>query len=418
MWLGRFLWLAIILVLTMATSTSQRSLRIDEDENGVKVETLLSPRFELEPGSVSNKFYYGIDFPKGHIGVRGFDAEVVDEEGNSIPLHETYLHHWVVGKLIIPKGVEAEKEHYNETSTLVYNSGVCAELPQYFGLGSETRKTDTHVPDPYGIEVGNPPPGFVEGWLLNAHAIDTRGAEDKMGCIECRCELYNVTEDESGMPIGDYVGGLRCCYDGVRCRVKEGFRGEKRGLYLKYTVTYVDWNPSIVPVKVYIFDVTDTLELSDSIPRGRHHCQFEYGVDACSAAAATDECVHSKSLTVSLPNGGDLIYAVAHQHVGGVGSTLFGEDGRVLCNSFPIYGNGTEAGNEDGYIVGMSTCYLQPGSVKIAPMEKLTIISNYSSAQMHTGVMGYYYILVAEPLPKSNPIFHSLDVADMVKVST
>nr|GMD37394.1 uncharacterized protein LOC109163135 [Ipomoea batatas] len=229
----------------MATCTSQRSLRIDEDENGVKVETLLSPRFELEPGSVSNKFYYGIDFPKGHIGVRGFDAEVVDEEGNSIPLHETYLHHWVVGKLMIPKGVEAEKDHYNETATLVYNSGVCAELPQYFGLGSETRKTDTRVPDPYGIE-----------------------------------------------------------------------------------------------------------------------------------------------LTVSLPNGGDLIYAVAHQHVGGVGSTLFGEDGRVLCNSFPIYGNGTEAGNEDGYIVGMSTCYPQPGSVKIAPMEKLTIISNYSSAQMHTGVMG------------------------------
>nr|GLL35292.1 uncharacterized protein LOC109163135 [Ipomoea trifida] len=89
-------------------------------------------------------------------------------------------------------------------------------------------------------------------------------------------------------------------------------------------------------------------------------------------------------------------------------------DGRVLCNSFPIYGNGTEAGNEDGYLVGMLSCYPQPGSVKIAPMEKLTIISNYSSAQMHTGVMGYYYILVAEPLPKSNPFFHSLDVADLV----
>ncbi|XP_019167419.1 PREDICTED: uncharacterized protein LOC109163135 [Ipomoea nil] len=416
MWCGRLLWLGTILLLTMTVCSSQRSLRIDE-ENGVKVETLLSPRFELEPGSVCNKFFYGIDFPRGHIGVRGFDAEVVDEEGNSIPLHETYLHHWVVGKLMIPKGVEAQKEHYNETATLVWNSGVCAELPQYFGLGSETRKTDTHIPDGYGIEIGNPPPGFGEGWLLNVHAIDTRGAEDKMGCIECRCEMYNVTEDEYGMPIGDdYVGGLRCCYDGGRCRVKGGFRGEKRGLYLKYTVTYVDWNPSIVPVKVYLFDVTDTLESSDSV-RGRHRCQIEYRVDACSAAAAAaaaDECVHSKSLTVSLPKGGDLIYAVAHQHVGGAGSTLFGEDGRVLCDSFPIYGNGTEAGNEDGYLVGMSTCYPQPGSVKIAPMEKLTIISNYSNVQMHTGVMGYYYILVAEPLPKSNPIFHSLDVADLV----
>nr|GMD32479.1 Protein kinase UbiB [Ipomoea batatas] len=380
MWLGRFLWLAIILVLTMATSTSQRSLRIDEDENGVKVETLLSPRFELEPGSVSNKFYYGIDFPKGHIGVRGFDAEVVDEEGNSIPLHETYLHHWVVGKLMIPKGVEAEKDNYNETSTLVYNSGVCAELPQYFGLGSETRKTDTRVPDPYGIEVGNPPPGFVEGWLLNLHAIDTRGAEDKMGCIECRCELYNVTEDESGMPIEKR---RNCREEAATGNGAWSEKMEKMELCSMEGVVGEDEENGFV---------------------------IEYGVDACSAAAATDECVHSKSLTVSLPKGGDLIYAVAHQHTGGVGSSLFGEDGRVLCNSFPIYGNGTEAGNEDGYLVGMSSCYPQPGSVKIAPMEKLTIISNYSSAQMHTGVMGYYYILVAEPLPKSNPFFHSLDV--------
>nr|GLL35293.1 uncharacterized protein LOC109163135 [Ipomoea trifida] len=210
MWLGRFLWLAIILVFTMATSTSQRSLRIDEDENGVKVETFLSPRFELEPGSVI------------------LVSEVVDEEGNSIPLHQTYLHHWIVGKLMIPKAVEAQKERYNETATFVYNSGVCAELPQYFGLGSETRKTDTHVPDPYGIEAG----------------------------VSC---IMSQKIDVSGMPIGDYVGGLRCCYDGVRCRVKEGFRGEKRGLYFKYTVTYVDWNPSIVPVKVYVFDVKTPL---------------------------------------------------------------------------------------------------------------------------------------------------------------
>nr|GMD33902.1 uncharacterized protein LOC109163058 [Ipomoea batatas] len=413
-----------MLALTMAAPTSQRSLRMDKN-NGMKVETFLSPRFELEPGSVCNKFFTGVDFPKGHIAVKGFDAEVVDEEGKSIPLHQTYLHHWIIGKYMIRKvaleemsgRLSEEGDEVVEPAAqmfMVGNSGVCAQLPQYFGLGSETRKTNSSVPDPYGIEVGNLPPGLEEGWMLNVHAIDTRGTgENKQGCAECRCDLYNVTKDEEGRPLGDYPGGLKCCYDGARCRVKEGFQGEKRGLYLKYTVTYVDWNPSIVPVKIYIFDVTDTLKMSDSVP-GRHLCQIEYQVEACSAATPTDECVHSKSLTVSLPKGGDLIYAVAHQHIGGVGSTLFGEDGRVLCNSLPIYGNGTEPGNEDGYLVGMSTCYPQPGSVKIAPMEKLTIISNYSNVQMHTGVMGYYYILVAEPLTESNPIFHSLDVSSVI----
>ncbi|XP_019167420.1 PREDICTED: uncharacterized protein LOC109163136 [Ipomoea nil] len=391
--------LAIIMVLTMAVSTSQRSIRIDE--NGMKVETLRSPRFELEPGEVCDKFFYRVDFPKGHIAVKKFFAEIVDDEGNSIPLHETYMHHWIFARILIPKGVKPSRE----TVAIVGNSGVCAQLPQHFGLGSETRKTNTDVPDPYGIEVGRPAPaGFDEGWLLNVHAIDTRGGEDKMGCAECRCDLYNRTVEVEGK---NYLGGIMCCFDGMRCRLRQGFHGGKRGLHLQYTVTYVDWNPSIVPVNIYIFDVTDTLKWFDKA-RTRHACQLEYQVDnACSAATPANECVHSKSLTVSLPKGGDLIYGVAHQHSSALGSTLFGEDGRVLCNSFPIYGNGTEPGNEDGYLVGMTTCYPRPGSVKIAPNEKLTIISNYSNFHMHSGVMGYFYILVADPLPESNPIFHS-----------
>ncbi len=79
------------------------------------------------------------------------------------------------------------------------------------------------------------------------------------------------------------------------------------------------------------------------------------------------------------------------------------QDGRVLCSSIPAYGQGKEAGNEAGYIVGMSTCYPQPGSVKINDGETLILESKYSSAQRHTGVMGLFYILVADQLPK--PVF-------------
>lgn len=76
----------------------------------------------------------------------------------------------------------------------------------------------------------------------------------------------------------------------------------------------------------------------------------------------------------------------------------------------PTYGDGEEAGNEGGYIVGMSTCYPKPGSVRVADGELLTVVSNYSSAQMHTGVMGLFYILVAEPRPqpKSSLPLHNL----------
>ena len=101
-------------------------------------------------------------------------------------------------------------------------------------------------------------------WLVNIHAIDTRGVVDKMGCTECRCDLYNVTKDEYGEFLRpDYKGGLKCCYDQTQCRLREGFEGPKRSLYLRYTVKWVEWDKFIVPVKIYILDVTDTLKISD-----------------------------------------------------------------------------------------------------------------------------------------------------------
>lgn len=254
----------------------------------IKTAVFLSPKFELKPGSVTNKFYYDIDFPKGHIAIKSLDAEVITDSGESVPLHETYLHHWVIERYYQRQGIKNIK---NSNRTHQYhgfqksdyipagNSGVCKlTLPQYFGLGSETRRTSTRVPDPYGIVVGNPfeiPQGYEEKWLLNVHAIDTRGVEDRLGCTECRCDLYNVTEDGHGRRIDrDYIGGLRCCHDQTRCRIVEGLQMQeiKRGLYLKYTVSYVDWEPSILPVKIYIFDITDTWKSSYGTSTSGHDC--------------------------------------------------------------------------------------------------------------------------------------------------
>uniref|UniRef100_A0A0V0IEQ9 Putative ovule protein n=1 Tax=Solanum chacoense TaxID=4108 RepID=A0A0V0IEQ9_SOLCH len=412
--------LSLVLILLLLTVDPSSQSRVTQ-ESRVKSAVFLSPAFVLEPGSVSNKFYYNIGFPKGHIAIKNFDAEVVDEAGNPVPLYETYLHHWVVIRYYHRKGVEVTKYHddlgFHQSDFIVKrNSGICdGGLSQYFGLGSETRKTITYVPDPYGIEVGNPvevPSGYEEKWLLNVHAIDTRGAEDRLGCTECRCDLYNVTKDEHDRVIEpDYIGGLRCCYDETRCRVKDGFQGSKRSLYLKYTVKYIDWDPSIVPVKIYILDITDTWKKPEKSTAAvaRHHCQIEYLVESCSSAVANVDCTHIKKIIVTFPSGGDVIYGVAHQHTGGTGMALHGEDGRVICSSLPIYGEGKEPGNEAGYIVGMSTCYPRPGSIKISEGETVTLLSNYSNAQRHTGVMGLFYLLVAEPSPKPNSILHSTD---------
>lgn len=250
---------AAILLLAMSLSYSQGFL----NENQIKTAVFLSPKFVLGPGSVENRYHYNIDFPRGHIALKSFNAEVIDEAGNPVPLHETYLHHWVVARYYGRVGYNDSREPSESDYFIVRNDGICQKgvLGQYFGLGSETRGTATHIPDPYGIEIGNPadiPEGYEERWLLNVHAIDTRGVEDKLGCTECRCDLYNITVDEYGRPLRpDYAGGLRCCYDQTQCRVRPGFEGATRSLYLRYTVKWVEWDSSLVPVKIYIFDITD-----------------------------------------------------------------------------------------------------------------------------------------------------------------
>ncbi|XBJ20300.1 hypothetical protein VPH35_011153 [Triticum aestivum] len=218
----------------------------------VKSKTFRSPPILLALGSVSNKYYYD-----------SFDAEVVDENGIPVPLHETYLHHWVaVPYYALKKGHGARKGILTRR-----NDGVCkTSLGQYFGHGSETRHTSTWVPDRYGIETGNPekaPPGYEEKWSLNIHAIDTRGVIDKPGCTECKCDLYNVTVGEDGRAISkNYTGGMLCCYDQTRCRVKQGFIGNARKLFFQYTVTWLDWTDAMVPVSIYVIDVIDTALLA------------------------------------------------------------------------------------------------------------------------------------------------------------
>ncbi|XP_010483864.1 PREDICTED: uncharacterized protein LOC104762302 [Camelina sativa] len=410
--------LILFLVIALLASPSKGFLGT---KNKIKSAVFLSPKLVMSPGSVSDSYLFDMDFPRGHIGLKSFDAEVVDEAGNPVPLHETYLHHWVVEPYYVRKGAKLPqqemfrnhgfqrqdpKSNLDSASDiiLVKNGGLCrsAVLRHYFGSGSETRNTSTYVPDPYAIEIDNPeerPDGYEFKWLLNIHAIDTRGVEDKKGCIECLCDLYNVTTDAYGRAMKPgYKGGLYCCYDKTQCLVKSGFdNGEKtRNLYLKYTLRWVDWDNTVLPAKIYIFDVTDSWKKSVGDSQ-EHNCKVEYDVEPCKTNG--DGCIDVKKKSLVMPFNGYIVYGVAHQHAGGIGAALYRESGEGICTSMAKYGNGVEPGNEAGYIVGMASCY-PADPVKVSYGETLTMEFNYSSAVGHTGVMGLFYILVAQQLPE------------------
>ncbi|KAL9303329.1 hypothetical protein ACSQ67_020592 [Phaseolus vulgaris] len=92
---------AIILSsMMMLLPSTTHSIVVESNESYIKSATFLSEKFEVGPGKVVVKTLLDIEFPKGHIGVKSFDVEVVDEDGKSVPLYETYLHHWFAVKYI------------------------------------------------------------------------------------------------------------------------------------------------------------------------------------------------------------------------------------------------------------------------------------------------------------------------------
>ncbi|KAF2613503.1 hypothetical protein F2Q70_00011090 [Brassica cretica] len=346
--------LLLLLLVALTISPSHNFLKTEKKK--IKSATFLSPKLVMNPGSVVNPYLFDINFPRGHIGIKGFDAEVVDQGGNPVPLHETHL---------------GSSPDY----ILVRNGGLCRNNARhFFGLGSETRKTSTRVPDPYAIEIDNPeetPDGHEFKWLLDIHAIDTRG-------------------------------GLLCCYDKTQCLVRNGFDNVEettRSLYLKYMVRWVDWDSSWYLLR-FISSMLlilgngrkDQQDLANNI----FAMSLEYEVKACKPNG--DGCVDVKKKSLMMPFNGYIVYGAAHEHAGGIGAALYREDGEGICTSMPKYGNGDEPGKEAGYIFGMSSCYPEP--VKVSSGETLTLEFNYSSAVGHTGVMGLFYILVAQQLPE------------------
>ena len=193
----------ILLSIIILFFSTTYSIVLESDESYIKSTTFFSEKFEVGPGKIAMKTFLDINFPKGHIGVKSFDVEVVDEDDNFVPLYEAYLHHWFAVKYI----ENVSMSHYIKQTNDLHNGikyerndGMCQGflLPHYWGLGGELRGTSLNLPDPFVVEVGNPTKikhEFNEKWLLSIMVIDTRDTHDRKGCTECRCKLMNLPKD-------------------------------------------------------------------------------------------------------------------------------------------------------------------------------------------------------------------------------
>ncbi|BBN07095.1 hypothetical protein MPTK1_4g00960 [Marchantia polymorpha subsp. ruderalis] len=361
----------------------------------VHTKSFFSPVFETSPGNVFDP-HQNVEFPEGHLAIRSFICEMVDADtGEPIPLSQLYVHHWFLQKYA-PHLPRKYASHYlrNQLHRISFRPEAqpVQGRDDPYAAGAESRHTELSFPAPYGIVTGDMSEyeeGYEEAWYLNLHSIDLRGVVDPRGCFECVCDLYNVTVDVDGHPLpDDYKGGLRCCYHLTNCALKPGVQAKPRRAQMNYTISWVEYDESVRPLRSYFLDATDT------------RASGEYDITKCTKGTPHEECIHTLQSVEGLPMGGDLIFAVLHQHSGGLGGRVFNEAGDKICESLPIYGQGDEAGNEAGFVVGMSPCNPKPGSVNIRTMEALRLESNYSNVVDRTGVMGIMKLYVAESVAK------------------
>ena len=206
----------LLLMCVAAVAVDGRAIVSEKCEKNLNVKKFhaMSPPLRAKPGEVNNKYFPG-EFPAGHIGIKAFTAELVDESGAPIPLSELYLHHWVMVEFSVPKD-KAQRHlghllrhmrrhhkhgmHYDPTAFAAleapsHRHALHSKRPSYskittfLGKGGETRHTETRLPGPYVTESGIPVEGHESVWVLNVHGLDTRGAVNHMGCAECRSAL-------------------------------------------------------------------------------------------------------------------------------------------------------------------------------------------------------------------------------------
>ncbi|CEG38887.1 Stress up-regulated Nod 19 [Plasmopara halstedii] len=392
--------------------------------------TALTPPISLIQGEVSNTFHR-FAIPKGPIAVYRFEAEVVekDGDGNVVPVatYDAYLHHHVFGST--HKQYDDMKSRWAPMKPKNFSRSVA------FGAGTECRGTPQEFYFPYAFMT-------VDGedeWLANVHVINTRNmpSERAHRCLECPC----TSEDEftatsvNGIPFRNgscnaqllyeentvcsattYHGGLRCCENAEFClehKELEVAEGSKAVYYLRYSLEYADIVSENRPLYLAACcDASGSLEFTGNV---------EYDVPLCDPDTHPG-CVHTLStrqrldhtpLTRQLVDDDndslyayrqhagsardvELVYAVGHQHRGGLGIQLYDDaTGDLICASVPKYGSGSEAGNEDGYIVSMSSCTFNPPR-RMSTTDIVRIVALYNNTVPHTGVMSLMYIALSD----------------------
>ena len=208
-------------------------------------ETLYSQSYFLKDGDLIFTQFEDtlLPMPSGDYAILSLVGGLVDCNNESVPLDVVYNHHWLM------KPIAGPTTHYNSP---------CPDGQAFsyvFGVGAESRKTPTVIPQGYGYHVQN---GTV--WGANIHVLHTQniagGAQGVKECIEC----WAGPRKACGLD-PKQNGSFACCQSGT-CPVVPGKDRTPTEYKMKIVITYTRDVSMVKPVDVETY-------LSPG-------CQYEY----------------------------------------------------------------------------------------------------------------------------------------------
>jgi len=220
--------------------------------------------------------------------------------------------------------------------------------------------------------------------------------------------------------LSTYVGGWRCCEHRVflidtdkECSDPKCSEEAQDEVFMKYTFYYEDASPETRPMEPSACcDVTGTTQGVENI---------EYDVPKCAFGTPPEECLHVAETVQPVgyyeshpkaPKDNhkaddlvDLVFAAPHLHVAGLSIELIDHiTNKTLCSVYAskdnahgvMYGNGTQPGNEDGYMVGLIPCVWGGNDApRFKRNHPLRTRATYNSSRGHTGVMSLWLMDVS-----------------------
>jgi len=253
-----------------------------------------------------------------------------------------------------------------------------------------------------------------------AGTIDGHRPHPKFGCSKAF--------DETGNPscsLSTYKGGWRCCENNVflidtdkECKDPTCSAEPIDEIYMKYKFYYEDTTSASRAI--------EGGACCDTTSVGQGDGNIEHDVPACAAGTPKEKCifvtesVQPVAYYVEHPwqsgyKGSDLVdlvFAAPHLHLAGISMELIDDEtNKTICAVHRtadglggvIYGNGTEPGNEDGYLVGLTPCsWSAENAFRGRRDRKLRSRSVYDATTSHTGVMSLWLNSLSAAPAKEN----------------